>query len=354
MLLLGGIFVSLMSVCQQKIVYERFGIDSKMTSTPIMLYSKLSIEQDETNTYILTEERNDVEITFKFFENGNGKYIYKGSGNVGYQTYNTVILSSVVKLSSLLRGNANSIENPFDDKYKIQVLFSQVAGLNVSRMETVDYYIVENVTQEEIDAENKRKEEEKRQEEKKTEVKGYISRVDRSELNQAVKSFVVNKFVADPDLFYRLYDNGGIQLYRHHRILLYADSSDCKIVKIGSEIIEPKLSEKYSRDLNHLQIDGISYYEYAHGVFYEENIFLDFAVECNKILLVKKTNKGYKYFLPNFYGKKVEMAESSIPRGILELINEKVPNNGKYYIDYTRIDEEILEFKVEKYNVFVR
>lgn len=313
MLLLCGICIFLTGFSQSKYGYSRFGLNSKMTYQPIRVNDELRLEQDKNGVFILSEPRNHVKITFKFFGSENGKYVYKGTGRIAFEAYNTVILSANIKLGNLLKGAGNSIESPFDDKYKIQIMFSHVINGHVSKLENIDYYIIENPTQTEMDAERKREREKLVQEQK---LKQLLS----------ILSDTIDRHVAE--LFYDKYKADWYQVQGNSKkIINYMaciDTVGFKIIGIERNTIDKELYSKYLKcERKFSKLPNNEYgCIYEHGLFFKKQIEVPVSVEYYKLMVTIKKS-GIKYSTNEGVFSKT-ISEENIPNVIKSKVISEV------------------------------
>lgn len=361
----------MMSGQDKKFTFERFGFKSEYIPVPTVFNETVTVmgNPGKGSYYFYIPSDNfqiDVEVTF--LENGDANapfaYYYIGSGMVGNKQYNKVILSTNAKLSDIAKGNGNSIDTPFDEKYHVNVLLTQINGLQVNNMLTCDLYFIENPSEQEKQV--KLEQEQAKIAKEKADsiavierIQEYTRTIDENTIQSIVEAYEIEYYKRHADEL--KYNFGGNHtgafagnLEQKHEIYLYVDGSHSVVpIKIDRDVLDREIwySNEVTTNPKKYEINGGTYIVYGNGFVYKTEVRTNLYAGYSNggiggIVAQKKKDKiVYKEIIgtsPVGYILGEEINSNDIPSIVSLKLDEILSENGKYEVQYIFADNTLL------------
>lgn len=353
----------------ESVSFERFGFKSKMVPTPTVINEKITVMGDSNKgMYYISIPSDDflVDIVVEFFRNGDAdtpfSYYYIGDGVIGNRQYNKVLLSTNSKLSEIIKGSGNDIGSPFDDRYHVSAVFTQIIdGVKVTDMQTCDFYFIRNMTAGEKQKleEKKRKElEQKRKEEyERQRIEQFMTEEREAEIREKMRMKAVDYYRSKYALFERkigVYSGygrlGETTFDMSYKACAYIDFINVEILTLDvvSDDVMSALKSAYTP--NSYEIGGRKYVKYGDGYVTQYEIELGVPVQYGGKIKIRKTNSECKFYrtyrgaLSSYVS--TERVDMDIPKIVLDKVGETVVKKGTYYLEYLVVYGEVVKFVV--------
>lgn len=347
----------------ESVSFERFGFKSKMVPTPTVINEKITVMGDSNKgMYYISIPSEDflVDIVVEFFRNGDAdtpfSYYYIGDGVIGNRQYNKVLLSMNSKLSEIIKGSGNDIDSPFDDRYHVSAVFTQIIdGVKVTDMQTCDFYFIRNMTAGEKQKleEKKRKElEQKRKEEQERQrIDQFMTEEREADIIEKMRLKAVEKYYAKVEQEIEAYGGsryGEKTFDMPYKAYVYIDFINVEILDIVNDDVVSALNSAYAP--NSYDIGGRKFVKYGDGYVTEYKMKLDFPVQYGKKIKIRKTKADSKFY-HNYrdyyiiYSSPVRV-DMKIPEIVRNKVSENVVKKGTYFLEYLVVDGDIVKFVV--------
>lgn len=287
-------------------------------------------------------------LSLKYKGMTNGKYVYGG-----FETNNMLeaIVITSVKLSRFLDNHGQIQDETFEDDNLIEVHIEHLGSLSI--------YPIKDTP------ERRKKIEEQKIMELKQAREDSIRKVsDLALLDsclQLIDTTKITKFIEkyEVDFYKKNKDEDGNFEYKYetykvgnllwggyiidYNLVLYISNEGYKIVKINSDILDNELYNQYDINAKHsYTLNNTTYYKNGRGFFFTK--YLGHQMLCgHHTITVKKKKAGFIYYDgTGLYKKRIE--EKYLPIIILNKIKSDITEKGTYIINYTFVNDFIIQF----------